>query len=289
MHGQARALLRLCHKLGYDEWGHHPDGRQLIFLGDLNNKGPSNHRVIRQVSAWVAAGRAQSIMGNHEWESLAWSLTDKGGRPLLAHTPEHRAKMAEFLKVKRRNPFAYRRHLKFFKSRPLWLDMGEFRCIHACWDEASVAYLGRKLGEDGHVRKRDIRKAYREGSKMQAATQTVLTGPRLDLPKKAMRSLGKADTRMRWWLPEGADMAELAMLKAKTPRSLKGRMPKTRPLYASDVPVFFGHYHLKTSPCLTSDNAVCLDFGAGSGRRLTAYCWSGESDLSEKNLVSVRV
>ena len=288
MHGQARALTRLCHKLGYDEWGHHREGRQLIFLGDLNNKGPGNHRVIRQVAAWVEAGRAQSIMGNHEFESLAWTLKDKKGRPLFAHTPERRAKMAEFLKVKKKNPFAYQRHLAFFKARPLWLDMGEFRCVHACWEDASIAYLRGKLGEEGHVRKRDIRKAFTEGHRMQDATQTIMTGPRLHMPKRAMRSTGKADTRMRWWADADADMAELAMLKAKTPRSLRGREPKARVLYTG-VPVFFGHYHLKTKPHLTAPSAACLDFGAGSGRRLTAYRWSGESELSEKRLISVGI
>ena len=247
------------------------------------------------VSAWVDAGRAHAIMGNHEFESLAWTLRDKRGQRLLDRTPETRAKMAQFLKVRKKDPMAYRRHLDFFGRLPLWLDMGEFRCVHACWDDKSIDYLEKKLGPEARVRKKDIRKAFTDGHKMQRATQTILSGPRLSLPKKARRNIARrtgklrTEARMRWWAEDEADMARLAMLRDATPRTLKGRSPKSRIAYTDDVPVFFGHYHLRQAPFITAPNAACLDFGAGSGRRLVAYRWSGESRLTPDKLVDVKV
>ena len=281
--------------MGYDEWGRHPDKRQLIFIGDLPNKGPHQTRLIRRVSAWVEAGRAHAIMGNHELEALAWTVRDANGKHLIPHTPENRARLAQHLRVRRKNPFEYRRQLDFFADRPLWLDRGEFRCVHACWHADSINYLTRKLGPDATLTKKTLRKAYRDGHKTQQAVDMILRGPRLILPKKARRNLsalrGKPtpDSRMRWWLSDDADMAALAMLKTPTPKSLKGRAPKRRVSYTDSIPVFFGHYHLKEAPHLTAPNAACLDFGAGSGRYLTAYRWSGKSDLSKNKLVSVKV
>jgi len=295
VHGRDRALLTLCKSMGYDEWGRHPDKRKLIFIGDLLNKGPHQIRLIRRIQAWVEAGRAEALMGNHELEALAWTQRNNNGTHLLPHTPANRARHAAHLHVRKKNPFDYRRQLDFFAARPLWLDMGEFRCVHACWDADSIEYLSRKLGPTATLTTKTLRKAFTEGHKQQQAVDMILRGPRLILPKKARRNLsalrGKpiSDVRMRWWLSEDADMAALAIVKARTPKSLKGRAVKQRISYTDNMPVFFGHYHLKDKPYLTASNAACLDFGAGSGRYLTAYRWSGESMLSDKRLVKVKI
>jgi hypothetical protein len=57
--------------------------------------------------------------------------------------------------------------------------------------------------------------------------------------------------------------------------------------YRESAPVFFGHYWLDGSPTITAPNAACLDFSVAKKGYLTAYRWSGETQLSEQNLISV--
>jgi hypothetical protein len=56
--------------------------------------------------------------------------------------------------------------------------------------------------------------------------------------------------------------------------------------YASDTPVFFGHYWWKGNPAPLADHVACVDYSAGSGGPLVAYRWDGESVLQARNFVS---
>ena len=44
----------------------HPDGRRLIFLGDLVDRGPDSPSVVRLVMECVKAGTALCVPGNHD-------------------------------------------------------------------------------------------------------------------------------------------------------------------------------------------------------------------------------
>ncbi|PIE39770.1 MAG: hypothetical protein CSA51_04300 [Gammaproteobacteria bacterium] len=66
VHGEINALTLLLQQLGYDATGHHPDGRRLVFLGDLVDRGPDSAGVVDKVMQLIASGRAQCILGNHE-------------------------------------------------------------------------------------------------------------------------------------------------------------------------------------------------------------------------------
>lgn len=57
--------------------------------------------------------------------------------------------------------------------------------------------------------------------------------------------------------------------------------------YRESKPVFFGHYWMSGLPRITASNAACLDFSIAKGGYLTAYRWSGETRLSDVNLISV--
>lgn len=46
--------------------------RQLVFVGDLINRGPRPLDVVDQVMSLVEQGRALCVLGNHEAEFLAW-------------------------------------------------------------------------------------------------------------------------------------------------------------------------------------------------------------------------
>jgi protein phosphatase len=74
IHGCRAELEALLAKLGYqisrDETGRvagaHHDGRRVIFLGDLVDRGPDTPGVLRLVMGMTAAGDAFCVNGNHE-------------------------------------------------------------------------------------------------------------------------------------------------------------------------------------------------------------------------------
>ncbi len=113
VHGCSDALRRLCETLGYDENYYHEDGRRLIFLGDLIDRGPDSIGVLNLVSRLVTRGRALLTLGNHDDALMRWLKgehfdTSKGG---LAQTiaqiearPEKKALKKAILTLYQRAP-----------------------------------------------------------------------------------------------------------------------------------------------------------------------------------------
>ena len=65
IHGCYDELCALLEKLGYVN-GVHPDGRRVVFLGDLCDRGTKNVEVLRLVMDMVQAGNAYCVAGNHD-------------------------------------------------------------------------------------------------------------------------------------------------------------------------------------------------------------------------------
>jgi hypothetical protein len=91
VHGCREELELLLVRLGYDiardEQGrgvdaHHPDGRSVVFLGDLVDRGPDTPGVLRLAMGMVAAGHALCVTGNHE-DKLLRAL--RGRQVKVAH------------------------------------------------------------------------------------------------------------------------------------------------------------------------------------------------------------
>ncbi|WP_234271031.1 metallophosphoesterase [Billgrantia ethanolica] len=74
IHGHTDALERLLAALDYQErdglWSHAE--RQVIFLGDFIDRGPKQVETVRIARAMVEAGQALAVMGNHEFNAVAW-------------------------------------------------------------------------------------------------------------------------------------------------------------------------------------------------------------------------
>lgn len=71
IHGCHSELETLLRKLGYDlATGEHPNGRKVVFLGDLVDRGPNIPSVLRLVMRLVKSGHALCVPGNHEMKLL---------------------------------------------------------------------------------------------------------------------------------------------------------------------------------------------------------------------------
>jgi hypothetical protein len=57
VHGEAGPLFQLLDVLGYDGEGTHPEGRRLVFVGDLVDRGPDSVSVVEFVHKIVSSGK----------------------------------------------------------------------------------------------------------------------------------------------------------------------------------------------------------------------------------------
>jgi predicted MPP superfamily phosphohydrolase len=142
IHGYATTNSRLLlTKLGYrveDGAYRHPE-RKVIFLGDFIDRGPEIRETLQTVRAMVDGGSALAVMGNHEFNALAYHTPDGQGDYLRKHTPEkieqHRATMEQ---LGTPYPDEWKGWLEWFSTLPLFLDLGHLRAVHASWDAEAV-------------------------------------------------------------------------------------------------------------------------------------------------------
>lgn len=137
IHGEHDALTRLLQLLGYNPDGTHDDGRRLVFLGDLVDRGHDSPAVLDMVMDLVGRGLAQCVLGNHELNILSgryghgngWLLDAPDGTP------------AETYESRRADESRRSDYLRFMAEQPLALENEQLRVVHACWHEPSVEAL----------------------------------------------------------------------------------------------------------------------------------------------------
>jgi len=143
IHGNLPALLRLGRKLGYDvdrreadpygSWTH-PDGRLPVFLGDLIDRGPYSLETATLVAGLVGDRRAFCILGNHEYNLVAWEAQLPGWeKPKRSNEPT----CEDVGKRKKR----WAPVLKFFRTLPIAIQFDDLRVVHASWHLPSLASL----------------------------------------------------------------------------------------------------------------------------------------------------
>lgn len=146
IHGCRSELETLLERLGYvlvrDDAGRpvdaaHPEGRRVIFLGDLVDRGPDSVGVLRLAMGMSEAGHALAVPGNHE-QALISALD--GRRASLGHG------LAETLAQLNREPEEFRRAVRdwmYALVSHLVLDDGNLVVAHAGLIER---YQGRSSG-----------------------------------------------------------------------------------------------------------------------------------------------
>lgn len=308
IHGHADALEALLKELGYRPTGgvwRNP-GRQALFVGDFIDRGLKQLATVNLVRRMVDAGSAQAVMGNHEFNAIAWFLPDPEfpGEHLRRH---HSAKYGDknrrqhqaFLAEVEGKPL-HGELIDWFLSLPLFLDLPEVRLVHACWQPSAIDYLRPYLMEDNQLKQEAMIPASREPADdvekdspeltVFKAIEIVLKG--IEAPLPALHSFTDEDglrrerVRVRWWDNEATDFRRASML-SDTVRATLPDCPVPQHLrigHDGGKPVFFGHYWLSGTPVLLSDKVACVDYSVAKGGRLVAYRWDGEPKLSESKL-----
>ncbi len=302
IHGHADQLLALLARLGFAHDGecHVHDSRQVLFLGDFVDRGPQQRQVLETVMAMCRRGSARAIMGNHEFNALAYH-TEHPAQPgtwLRPHNNKNTQQHLAFLNEYLGTPGDLAAVLDWFMTLPLWLDLaGGLRLVHACWHEPSRQLLEPLLGP-GHTLTPDLLvRASDSCDPVFDAVEILLKGREIALPKgisfQDKDGHHRTDIRIKWWRHGPETYADLAL-----PPYVVERNPKLKhvPLppgvdtgYPRDAPpVLFGHYWFEGEPESVAANAACLDYSVPRpGGRLVAYRWDGEAELLPQNFVSV--
>lgn len=295
VHGHASELRALLQKMGYREsrGAYRHSSRLAIFVGDLIDRGPANIEAATIARQMVEAGTARIVMGNHEFNAIAFHTDDpeSPGEFLRPHNcknvKQHLATLHEF----KGRPDQKRLLLDWFRTLPVFLDLPDIRVVHACWDRESLAELKPRLNADDSMPEALFHSACRNGSREQRARDTLVNGYEIDLPDGVF-FLDKDDhrrtaMRLKWWLcgsgPLPFKMAGLGLdekeLDALPYDDLPAQMHQR---FAPDgKPTFFGHYWFSSMPPEpTSPTTACVDYSVARGGTLVAYHWDGEAELS---------
>lgn len=145
IHGQFDALQTLLHYLGYDDCGRHPQGRKLIFVGDLIDRGPDSPATLEWCRTACQNGYAFLALGNHEINLINNEPKDGSGWFFSRRAEQDAASYAPWqcLPDHRKNSI-----LQWLTQQPLVLQRADLRIVHAAWLPEAVAKLNEREGEN---------------------------------------------------------------------------------------------------------------------------------------------
>ena len=154
VHGELEALVKLVASLGYDKDGNHPEGRKLVFVGDLCDRGPDSPGVIFFVKNLVEKGNAQVVLGNHELNLLQNKSKDGAGW----YFPERILSDSYYQPFEKAESSDKETIYNFLVGLPIALERDDLRIVHAAW-------LPEQINEARKIPLGDIAKAYHNNEK----------------------------------------------------------------------------------------------------------------------------
>lgn len=301
IHGQADKLHGLLANLGYEnrDGAYRHKYRTAIFVGDFIDRGPRQLESVMTVRRMVDAGSAQAIMGNHEFNAIAWHTPDpsEGGKYLRprdgAWGKKNRAQHAAFLNEVEDKPELHQEMIDWFMTLPLWLDLPGVRVVHACWHDGYMDELKQHLTPLNQLTPELVVSASRSGRIEFRTVEGLTKGLEVELPEgftfNDKDGHLRRNVRIRWWEADAKTYRDLALM----PDEIRTRLPAlplktdSRMPYDNVKPVFFGHYWMTGVPVVQTSSAACVDYSAGEGGPLVAYRWDGEATLNNDNFITV--
>src|SRR5690554_1596715 len=264
VHGHADQLEALLKKLGYNykNGAYSHSERILISVGDLCDHGPAQRRTIDIIRAMHEAEQAHVIMGNHEFNAVAWATPDGNGDFLRPHTDKNYSQHREFLLEAEQDYGWYGSTMEWFKQLPIYVELPELRTVHACWHVPSKQVVDRYTDKNGIL-----------------------------LPEAWV--LASTAIRTEWWREDTRRYRDLAIGVGNIDELPEGDIPGSAlPGYASSEnespkPLFIGHYWMNGTPSLQSPYITYVDWSVADNGLMAAYRFNGERELSNKGFVWV--
>ncbi|MCR9293329.1 MAG: metallophosphoesterase [bacterium] len=302
IHGYADELERLLTKLGYSESNgvYEHSERSVVFLGDFIDRGPKIPRVLEIARGMVEAGKAKAVMGNHEFNALAFHtpIEDSEHQTLRQRSNKNIRQHAATLQQLKDGPLAD--SLNWFRTLPMWTQIegpdGQLcRAVHACWDARSMEQISKSLDQHGGTNSAFLADAMNKSHALYEAVEVVLKGKELGLPDghSFLDKDGHSHNaiRTRWF--------EKPTLGAKYQDYVLQADPidcdvmiasevcdRIEPYPSDAPPCFAGHYWLRADqPERLSSKVACLDYSVAKDGYLCAYRWDGEQEIDNSKFV----
>ena len=208
IHGHLVPLQILGRKLGYNvdaDWSH-PQGRHLVFVGDLIDRGPHSLEVAQLVQSLCQNNQAICLMGNHEQNIIEWRHGRKSARYSNKST---------ITDIENRRD-SWTPVLDFFETLPLALELSDLRITHAVWHTECINNLETVLSNPSASSSiSDIwlpiiklhspyeNKKLRDNV-LEYHLDTLLKGTKVKAPEPYQDNDGhwRKKMRLNWWSPE---------------------------------------------------------------------------------------
>ena len=274
--------------------------RQAIFVGDLLNRGNAVEKVIKLVRRMQDSGAAQVVMGNHEFNTLAYHIPNPNHKDVYLRPRSKKNQKQLSATLNQLSKDEIESTLAWIRGLPMYLDLPEIRVVHACWDPWAIKRIVKAHAEFGQWTDEFMHKALDPGKKLAKAIEWTLKGKEQSLPMgEGLTDLDgfyRSRLRVRWYLPpEGKTYAEYALVRDNDlpqiplPAALDGQThvltKKARSRCSSVttdyVQILSQRYLLRMLLVLTN--------GVARGDVLCAYRWDGEQVLEADHLVWVKV
>jgi bis(5'-nucleosyl)-tetraphosphatase (symmetrical) len=228
-----------------------PKKSNMIFLGDLVNRGPDSLGALRQLKSLQESGRAECILGNHDLHLLAIDAGLRNTKGLDT--------VDAILKAADRKDLIH-----WMRNRPMALSNGKILAVHAGvlpqWDLQQTIECAQE------VEKVLRSKFYKDFlANMYGNTPNKWNNSLKGYER--LRLITNALTRMRFCSPSGQMEFES---KEGLENGPKGYIPwfNVPKRKTADTLVYFGHW--STLGLLRRNNVIGLDTGCVWGGKLTA-------------------
>lgn len=271
-------------------WQHH--SRQALFVGDYIDRGPAIRETLNIVRTMVENNHAIALMGNHEYNALAYDHRLPGGSYLRNHSDKHYKQHEATLIQFADHADEWHSYLQWFHTLPLFMDEPGFRAIHACWDEQHIAWLKK----NGHytLNEQLLVDSHQRGSVAYTVINDSIKGKEFNIPSgfswPDKDGNMRKENRIKWWVSsEGSTYNEFLF---DCPVELQNEIideEVNAVVYPADAPpVFFGHYWMNSPfPQIQTGNVACLDYSIAKDGILTSYRWHGESMINSEHFMYV--
>ena len=246
-----------------------PKKSNLIFLGDLVNRGPDSLGALRKLKSLQESGRAECILGNHDLHLLA---IDAGLR---------KAKSLDTIDAILKAPDR-KELIDWIRNRPMALSNGKVLAVHAGvlpqWNLQQTIECAQE------VEKALRSKSYKQFLANMYGNTPNKWGNSLKGYER-LRLITNTLTRMRFCTPSGQMEFES---KEGLENGPKGYIPWfTAPQRkTADTLIYFGHW--STLGLLRRNNVIGLDTGCVWGGKLTAL-EIANSNQDSKGLEMIQV
>ena len=295
IHGHAAALKELLYKMNYKEvngvWLH--PGRKVIFVGDYIDRGPAIRETLDIVRKMSENNMAIALMGNHEYNALAYAYELEDGSFLRPHNSKNIKQHSKTMEQFEAYQGEWLNYLDWFNTLGLFLGLPELRAVHACWDQEDIDWF--KAKGLSTMNKELLLTSHKKDTKEYEVINDILKGKEYRIPEKyAWKDKDgqeRTENRIKWWID--SSQASFGELLFDCPPELRDRMmnEKISSIFYSQnaPPVFFGHYWLDDPfPVVQAENVICLDYSIAKGGSLVAYRWNNEEKIDNRNFVSVK-